>query len=130
MKKQLYISVLLFLFILMLILGFRLLSSYYIHFFMYGDMRNHTNLLILLLDFKHNFKDIIELKYPPGTQLLALPIFLFLNVFFENTILNAITALSILWIFSSFSFIYFLITLFSLVKFFASSILLIVISVF
>jgi hypothetical protein len=75
---------------------------------MYGDMRNHTNLLILLLDFKHNFKDIIELKYPPGTQLLALPIFLFLNVFFENTILNAITALSILWIFSSFSFIYFL----------------------
>ena len=108
MRKQIYISVWLTFFVLILIVSFRALSSNYIHFFMYGDMRNHTNLLILLLDLKHNFVDIIELKYPPGTQLFALPIFLFLNILFEDTILNAITALSLLWIFSSFTFVYFL----------------------
>ena len=108
MRKQIYISVLPFIFVLMLIVGFRGLSSYYIHLFMYGDMRNHTNLLILLLDLRNVFENVLELKYPPGTQLLALPIFLFLNIFFDNTILNAITALSMIWIFSSFTFVYFL----------------------
>ncbi len=75
---------------------------------MYGDMRNHANLLMLLLDLPHNFREVVNLKYPPLTQILALPIFGILNFFFDNTLLNAVSSLSIIWILSAILFVIYL----------------------